>query len=1128
MNDSLLQSDLDARAEALDISRSFLIQAPAGSGKTELLIQRYLCLLATVEQPEEVVAITFTRKAAQEMLNRVTEALVDARSGLAVTEHHRLVTRSAATKVLERDATEQWNLIINPGRMRIQTLDSFNAGIARSLPITSGIGGISRVSADSEMGMMLREAAGATLDWLTQDGPTGAGVREVLSHLDNNVSIYISYLSEMLQKRDQWLSLIGAGLGEEADYHQARARLESGIVEIIENQLVRARKKIPLEIEQDLAESLRYATANLLAADVDDPVWSGFANVSSIPAADVSSREKWQRLANALLTQSGTLRKSVTKNNGFPPGDDGQKRKFLDILDQLRLVDGLEYELSRVVSLPSERYTEDQWQVLVALFRLLPVSVAELRRLFAERSVCDHTEIAIAASAALGVGNSPGEAALMLDYRIRHVLLDEMQDTSLGQHHLIERLIEGWTPDDGRTLFCVGDPMQSVYRFRDAEVGQFVLARDNGIGSMKLDFRVLRQNFRSGENIVHWFNTVFGQIMPIEDDVSGGAISFSESISAEAQAGKGEVKVHPLINQGTSEEATYCAELLEDTLSANPNDSATLLVRSRTQLTELLPLLRLRGIEYQAVDIDRLTDLPEIIDLLALTRALCHDGDRIAWLGMLHGPLVGMTWEDILALVTGDSRSSVRELFMDEERLVELSKDGLVRLTSFLNTIDSYSSNASVDSLRVRVEQCWFALGGPAILRTKSELENAYQYLDVLERLETAGSLADTADLENLLDREHVSRAPTPDCRLQIMTMHKAKGLEFDHVIVYGLGRRTRGSQKSVLSWLSLPEGASSEMIVSPVGARSELENDPLHQFIEKAEDDKQRHELDRLLYVACTRAQKSLALIGNVQLSAKGDMNGPPSGSLLHRLWPAISGVYDQAFAKLDEEQIVSAGHAKTDLADPISRRFGIRWSAPEIKAVPVVTDQAALDREGETAVEFYWVGSAARFAGTVVHKWLQQITNSTEQVSSADELDHRPTSSLWARQSGVAAKDLEQVCDRVEAALDGILSDDKGQWLLQGSGHTELPLTGLWKGSVHSIVIDRIKVDDEGNHWIVDYKTSTHEGGDIAGFLEQEEGRYREQLRKYADIYGAMNEGIKIRKALYFPLLKQFRELE
>ena len=229
MSESLLQSDLDARAEALDITRSFLVQAPAGSGKTELLIQRYLCLLATVEQPEEVVAITFTRKAAQEMLNRVTEALVDARSGTDVTEHHRIVTRSAAMKVLERDAAGQWNLVMNPGRMRIQTLDSFNSGIARSLPVTSGIGGISRVSADNEMGMMLREAAAATLDWLTQDGPIGGAVREVLSHLDNNVSVYISYLSEMLQKRDQWLSLIGAGLGEEADYEQARARLESGI-----------------------------------------------------------------------------------------------------------------------------------------------------------------------------------------------------------------------------------------------------------------------------------------------------------------------------------------------------------------------------------------------------------------------------------------------------------------------------------------------------------------------------------------------------------------------------------------------------------------------------------------------------------------------------------------------------------------------------------------------------------------------------------------------------------------------------------------------------------------------------------------------------------------------------------
>jgi len=88
--------DFAARRRALDPVRSFIVQAPAGSGKTELLIQRYLLLLATVEHPEEIVAITFTRKAAGEMRERVLRALVDARAGKVPASGHEKATRALA------------------------------------------------------------------------------------------------------------------------------------------------------------------------------------------------------------------------------------------------------------------------------------------------------------------------------------------------------------------------------------------------------------------------------------------------------------------------------------------------------------------------------------------------------------------------------------------------------------------------------------------------------------------------------------------------------------------------------------------------------------------------------------------------------------------------------------------------------------------------------------------------------------------------------------------------------------------------------------------------------------------------------------------------------------------------
>ena len=130
-----------------------------------------------------------------------------------------------------------------------------------------------------------------------------------------------------------------------------------------------------------------------------------------------------------------------------------------------------------------------------------------------------------------------------------------MQDTSIGQYDLLKTLIAGWTPGDGRTAFCVGDPMQSIYRFRDAEVGEFLLARENGIGGLSLDPLVLRRNFRSGENLVHWFNTVFSQVLPLEDDFSAGAISYSASVPVEAHAGSGEYCIYPLFGASVAQEA---------------------------------------------------------------------------------------------------------------------------------------------------------------------------------------------------------------------------------------------------------------------------------------------------------------------------------------------------------------------------------------------------------------------------------------------------------------------------------------------------------------------------------------------------------------------------------------------
>ena len=198
---TLLENDVNARRDALDVSRSFIVKAPAGSGKTELLIQRYLRLLAVVDSPEEILAITFTRKAAQEMRLRVLGALQRAEQGIDPGTDHERLTLSLANRVLERDREHGWHLVSSPGRMRIETIDAFGSGIARSLPLTSGLGGATGTIADAEVRGIYRLAAIATIDYLDGGDEAGDAVARVLAHLDSNLALYIDYVSRMLASR---------------------------------------------------------------------------------------------------------------------------------------------------------------------------------------------------------------------------------------------------------------------------------------------------------------------------------------------------------------------------------------------------------------------------------------------------------------------------------------------------------------------------------------------------------------------------------------------------------------------------------------------------------------------------------------------------------------------------------------------------------------------------------------------------------------------------------------------------------------------------------------------------------------------------------------------------------------
>ncbi len=1113
----LLEADRQARKAALDTRRSFIVQAPAGSGKTELLIQRYLRLLATVDEPEEILAITFTRKAAAEMRLRVVEALEDAALGRRFEAPHKIETAAAADVVLDRDRTRSWNIVDNPSRMRIQTIDSLNTSLARTLPLSSGSGG-GAVIENGKIEQVYRRAAGATLEWLSVDDENGRAVRAVLEHLDANTGVYMSHIARMLANRDQWLPFVRSGRIADADAERLRAGVERHLRVIVRQGLATAAAAVPPGLIPEMLELSAYSSAYLRSAG-KAASWA-CANGAVLPGSGPEDRRRWLGLADFLLTKGGTVRRSVNVLSGFPPSDGGEKARMHALLAAVATDTALSAALAAIRRLPPASYTDEQWAILLSLFRVLPVATHELQRIFLSRGISDYIEVAINASAALGTPGEPGNVALLLDYAIRHILVDEMQDTSKAQYHMLEMLTAGWEPGDGRTLFCVGDPMQSIYRFRNAEVTQFMIAREQGIGGVPLQSLVLHQNFRSGEHLVDWFNRCFPLVLPGVDDPVNGAVSYAPCVATPAKRGQGACIVHPVFDVNPELEAQRGAALVDDILRRHPGESVAVLVPGRTQLPMLLHHLRQAAIPYQAVDIDCLTDLPEMLDLLALTRAIAHPADRIAWLGVLRSPWIGLDWTDLHALVFDGGDATVLALLRDPERLAALSASGQEALARAVPLIEAALTAGRSDSLHSRVERCWYRLGGALLMPDANAVDNACHFFAALARLESGGTLPDVASLYAELDAERVSTS-TP-AALQVMTMHKAKGLQFDHVVLYALGRHGRGDTASIMTWIDLPgAGLADEKLVSPIGARG-ADGDPLHRFIKDTDAARNAHEAGRLLYVACTRAKQSLHLVGHVPIRKDGTCAAPHAKSLLWRLWPLVEADYARAFGRWQASP--DPGHDGVFVAPPF-RRLRRPWEAPDVRPLlplPAMQDGA----RDELRVEYDWVGFEARLAGTVVHRWLHRMA--VDRVPGPGELPRwfDATTRRWLIELGAAPELHADIAARVRGAVHGVTTDPRGRWVLSGEGAAELALTGLYAGRIRSVVIDRVRIDDSGHHWIIDYKTGSHEGGDLESFLRAEARRYRSQLEMYASIYSNFAKA-PVRCALYFPLLAHFVEV-
>jgi ATP-dependent helicase/nuclease subunit A len=1095
---------------ALDHRRSILVRAPAGSGKTDLLTRRFLRLLGEVDDPGQVVAITFTIPAAAEMRNRILSELEKAAlAGTTDSVADPLSMEALAHRALARSQKLGWDLLNLPAQLRISTIDSFCRDLALQQPLLSGLGGGLDIS--NQPAELYRRAARRTLEQIGRaDAALSAAIETLLDWRDNSWREIEDLTVEMLKNRDRWMQ--DFVLEREPEWDLLRVRLEAPFLRV---------------------------------------------DCESAPI----------------------------------------------------------------------RYSDAEWRIVCACFNLLRRAAAELRVVFAESATADFTEVAqIALSVLKGEDGFPTDTAQAVADGIHHLLVDEFQDTSRRQHELLRRLIAAWSDRGGRTCFVVGDPMQSIYGFREADAELFPRVEKLGLEipdefSFPFDGVHLTANFRSEHSLVTSINETFAQVFAASSGIAFAAsqpargdaaqhgphlveeanprlqlyFEFmpesprnADSVRKKETADKREAAQQKQIDE-IVEIVRNRLPLIEAARAANENSQSSegrkkfriaVLGRARKSLEPIAAALRDAGIHFRAVELEKLHDRPEIIDALALARALRNPYDRVSWLGVLRAPWCGLSLGDLHSLVSADSPEllarSVPELLSERSHLLSAEgREAVDRLTGAIESAERMRSEQPAAALGTRLEQIWLRLGGAQCVDSEASanLDLLWKSLDALPQGEPdlLGPALNAA-------LECLTALPDPavesDFGVQLMTIHKAKGLEFEVVIVPDLQRSVGRGKHEMLSWLErgLPpeiaanegdnSGEVTEFLIAPFSPKGS-DRSEAKKWVDDLRRAREKQEERRLLYVAATRAREELHLFA--RLSWKTAKDGYPAlveprDSLLQAAWPAWETEIRRRF---DEWVALAASTAEPSTIDSVAAGAGdnlIEIGPSErrptmLRRLPLgFRGQAAefASTSGDEAIvgtgrlyERHEGGLQSRALGKAVHALLQQLAQllatQTRESALAKLSLQQPRIAATVRASGIEPAAANRIAVQAFKIVLRAADDPLAQWII--APHTdaanEVRWTGVVAGSLRTVQVDRIfragyepqtaiasdrrvfaPSTDQNTWWIIDYKTAHEDGLDPASALPELRRQFAPQIEAYAavlrNLHGA---GVRLCGGLYYP---------
>ena len=1047
-------SDHQVRKKALG-QGSFIVQAPAGSGKTSLLVKRFLNRLLEVKSPKEVLALTFTNKAAAEMAQRLKEAL----EGKSKDNEIKKIVEKISKHALKNKWDEGYI-----DSLMVMTIDKLALRLIKQTPILSSSG--VNFLTDEDPDDLYRETIRETIT-------SNAENHLLFKYFDYDYHKLTEQLLALISKRDQWLPIVSGLLRSD----------DKNIEEIYGTYYT---NELNIWVEEKIKPN--FTNEDLKELEI---IVSYLADNKNIDHKDKLrssiNYEFWFYIRDLILTKSGKqIRKKIDTSSGFPATNEGKEIKE-------RLLKLIELKINKFnilidfFNVTYHKNIVDIYPLITPFCLLLIDMVTRLNEKFKERRIIDFTQIMGNAVEALRDTHLP----LILDQNISHILVDEFQDTNESQLIFIELLTQNFAGNPEKSFFAVGDPMQSIYRFRKAEVEIFSRVQKNGISDLKLTSLFLKVNFRSNKNIIDWLNNSFSKAFPLIDDSDEGSVPYSscESSNNNLEGGMELIALTCDTKSKTAQyeaEALYVLNLIKDTRKSNPDASIAVLTRSKAHLNELITLINKKdsSIPIDAIEMSKILSNQTFQDILCLTKALFDFSDRTNWIAALKSPWCGLSINDLVLLFEKDHKSLVWELINNIDNTSRLDKNSARRLRSFVEVIRENIQYRGRISHRYFVEGIWRQLNGEESMVDSNDIQNIDLFLELLEEASEILSI-DFIKLERLIENKFISKTSIQKNSIKFLTIQKSKGLEFDHVIIPNLNKRTRNEESDLVLY-----DKSTLSIKNPGNDKN------LHSYHAYKERKRLDNEKIRLLYVAMTRAKNKCYLIGTVK--KEGDLVIPNSGTFMNILWPFFSDKFTEIATPEDENSF--------EKFIPKLRRLNDNFYSGDKRY------KRSIDTEELSFCYPNMSTDIQRFTGNIVHKYLEIIVKKQLDIDKilCNKLDY--TESLYLGKN-FKKKDIKIGLNLVKKSLEMLKKTSDGRWILNRylADNSEVSYLLESNNTTTQHIPDRSFIEND-IQWIIDYKTPFSPIKNLA----VEAKKHLPQLRLYETIFKG-NKRV-IQKAIYF----------